>query len=82
MDFTNKVGEIAEDQGENGNRKLVPIVTRYGAGLDDYDYINIAMLGETAKIIEKPTRNEIKFDYHKQQSGFEVDDFDNEESPF
>ena len=74
--------EIAEDQGENGNRKLVPVVTRHGAGLDDYDYINIAMLGETARIIEKPTRNEIKFDYQKQQSGFEVDDFDNEESPF
>ena len=58
--------EIAEDQGENGNRKLVPVVTRHGAGLDDYDYINIAMLGDTARIIEKPTRNELKFDYQKQ----------------
>ena len=74
--------EIAEDQGENGNRKLVPVVTRHGAGLDDYDYINVAMLGDTARIIEKPTRNELKFDYQKQQSGFAVDDLDDEESPF
>ena len=75
--------EVAEDQGESGNRKLIPIVARHGAGLDDYDYINIAMKGEVARIEEKETRNEIKFNDQSQQSGFTIDDnFDTEESPF
>ena len=52
--------ELAEDGPGAGNRKLVPIVARHGAGLNDGDYINMNMLGEHAKLKELKTRNEIK----------------------
>lgn len=52
--------ELAEDGPNSGNRKLVPIVSRHGAGLDDGDYINMQMVGSHAKLIELPTRNEAK----------------------
>ena len=59
--FKNKSDdEIAEDSVENGNKKLVPIVARHGAGLDDGDYINVSMMGEVAKLKELSTRNELK----------------------
>lgn len=48
--------EIAEDGAENGNRKLIPIISRHGAGLDDNDYINCNMKGWCAKIQETRTR--------------------------
>jgi len=37
--------EIAEDGPTQGNRKLVPLVSRHGGGLDDNDYINCHMKG-------------------------------------
>jgi len=52
--------ELAEDGPQAGNRKLVPIVARHGAGLHDGDYINMNMLGENAKLKELKTRNEMK----------------------
>lgn len=52
--------ELAEDGPNAGNRKLVPIVTRHGAGLNDGDYINMNMQGSHAKLIELKTRNEFK----------------------
>ncbi len=52
--------EIAEDGPNAGNRKLVPIVARHGAGLDDGDYINMTMQGAYARLIELRTRNQIK----------------------
>jgi replicative DNA helicase len=52
--------ELAEDGPNAGNRKLVPIVSRHGAGLNDGDYINIVMQGHHAKLIELKTRNELK----------------------
>lgn len=52
--------ELAEDGPNAGNRKLVPIVSRHGAGLDDGDYINMVMQGAYAKLIELKTRNEFK----------------------
>ena len=52
--------ELAEDGPNSGNRKLVPIVSRHGAGLDDGDYINMHMQGAHAKLIELQTRNEMK----------------------
>lgn len=52
--------EIAEDGPNAGNRKLVPIVTRHGSGLNDGDYINMQMNGSHAKLIELATRNEFK----------------------
>lgn len=52
--------ELAEDGPNAGNRKLVPIVARHGAGLDDGDYINMVMQGSYAKLRELKTRNEFK----------------------
>ncbi len=52
--------ELAEDGPNAGNRKLVPIVSRHGAGLDDGDYINMQMQGAHAKLLELKTRNEFK----------------------
>ena len=52
--------ELAEDGLKAGNRKLVPVVARHGAGLDDGDYVNMNMLGEYAKLVELRTRNEFK----------------------
>ena len=52
--------EIAEDGPNAGNRKLVPIVSRHGAGMLDGDYINMQMIGANAKLVEIATRNELK----------------------
>ena len=52
--------ELAEDGPQAGNRKLVPIVSRHGAGMDDGDYINMQMQGAHAKLLELRTRNEFK----------------------
>ena len=52
--------ELAEDGPNAGNRKLVPIVSRHGGGLDDGDYINMVMQGSHAKLRELKTRNEFK----------------------
>jgi replicative DNA helicase len=52
--------ELAEDGPGAGNRKLVPIVARHGAGLNDGDYINMNMLGEYAQLEELKTRNEMR----------------------
>lgn len=51
--------EIAEDGPSNGNRKLLPLVSRHGGGLDDNDYINCHMKGWCAKITEGRTRLEL-----------------------
>jgi hypothetical protein len=52
--------ELAEDGPNAGNRKLVPVVTRHGGGLNDGDYINMVMQGSHSKLIELRTRNEFK----------------------
>lgn len=52
--------ELAEDGPNAGNRKLVPIVSRHGAGMDDGDYINMLMQGSHARLKELRTRNEFK----------------------
>lgn len=72
--------EIAEDGPENGNRKLLPLVSRHGAGLDDNDYINCNMKGWCAKITEGRTRLEIVNGINKENSGFE--DVSDENIPF
>ena len=65
--------EIAEDGDDIGNRKLVPVVARHGAGLEDGDYINISMKGDIARIKENKTRNEIKKSRRSEEQGFEHD---------
>lgn len=57
---TKSIEEVAEDGPNAGNRKLVPIVSRHGAGLDDGDYINMNMEGSHARLTEIMTRNEMR----------------------
>ena len=66
--------EIADDNIQNGNRKLVPVVARHGSGLDDGDYISIKMFGSIGKIEEGRTRNEIHANNQINSEGFEIDD--------
>jgi hypothetical protein len=73
--------ELAEDA--SANRKLVPIVSRHGAGLDDGDYINMQFRGQFNKIVEGKTRNQLKVDKNKKTEGFVVDDIKpDEQIPF
>jgi replicative DNA helicase len=74
--------EIAEDGPDNGNRKLVPLVSRHGGGLDDNDYINCYMKGWCAQIKEGRTRLEIMHNGNKKSEGFIVDDNDEDQIPF
>lgn len=74
--------EIAEDGSSNGNRKLVPIISRHGGGLDDSDYINCHMKGWCAKITEGKTKLELTHNKGKQSEGFVLDDQDNEKIQF
>ena len=79
--------EIAEDGLNNGNRKLVPLVSRHGGGLDDNDYINCFLKGWCAKITEGKTKLEIANNVTNNK-GFVVSDESNninheeEEIPF
>lgn len=67
--------EIAEDGPTNGNRKLLPLISRHGSGLDDNDYINCHMKGWCAKITEGKTRLEILNGTDKDD-GFTVEEQD------
>jgi replicative DNA helicase len=71
--------EIAEDGPASGNRKLVPIISRHGGGLDDNDYINCHMKGWCAKISEGQTKLEISNGGGAKSKGFVVNENDVEE---
>lgn len=66
--------EIAEDGAEVGNRKLVPVISRHGGGLDDNDYINCKMKGWCAKITEGNTKLEVANNIKSQNDGFMIDE--------
>lgn len=70
--------EIAEDGPDNGNRKLVPLISRHGGGLDDNDYINCHMKGWCAKITEGHTRLEITSGINSKNNGFVINENDDE----
>lgn len=76
--------EIAEDGADSGNRKLVPVISRHGGGLDDNDYINCNMKGWCAKITEGKTKIEITHNRGKKNDGFSINDqqITDEEIPF
>jgi len=76
--------EIAEDGTAHGNRKLVPLISRHGGGLDDNDYINCHMKGWCAKITEGKTRLEILHNVQNDDEGFIVENDSNndQEIPF
>jgi replicative DNA helicase len=71
--------EIAEDGIDSGNRKLIPLISRHGAGLDDNDYINFNMKGWCAKITEGSTKLELSNSTSKKKDGFIINDNNNEE---
>jgi hypothetical protein len=71
--------EIAEDGPDNGNRKLVPLISRHGGGLDDNDYINCYMKGWCAKIVEGKTRLELMNNVQTKKDGFIVSNNENNE---
>ena len=61
--------EIAEDGQENGDRKLCPVMSRHGGGLDEGDYVSVRMFGQYGRLLEGQTRNEI----HNSEQGFETE---------
>lgn len=74
--------EMAEDGPTGGNRKLLPVVSRHGGGLDDNDYINCHMKGWCAKITEGQTKLELA---NNPKDTFKINDDsidDQEEIPF
>jgi len=66
--------EIAEDGADAGNRKLIPVISRHGGGLDDNDYINCHMQGWCAKITEGNTKLEIKNTSSNKNDGFIINE--------
>ena len=77
--------ELAEDGPSGGNRKLVTLKARHGAGLMDGNYINLNMVGSHAQLVEVNTRDEIRNQPQGIIAGadapFEVDD-DDDDCPF
>jgi len=71
--------EIAEDGTKSGNRKLIPLISRHGGGLDDNDYINCYMKGWCAKITEGKTKLELSSSKNTEPDGFIVDENNEEE---
>lgn len=78
--------EIAEQAGSKQvwNRKLVPIVARHGAGLEDGDYVNMMSHGAVARIDEGPTRDGAGADRDgSRPTGIIIEDTsDQDEVPF
>lgn len=77
--------EIAEDGPTAGNRKLVPLVSRHGGGLEDNDYINCHMKGWCAKITEGKTKLELSSGSGQQKNTFQINidnESNEEEIPF
>lgn len=70
--------EIAEDGPDAGNRKLIPVISRHGGGLDDNDYINCHMKGWCGQIVEGKTKLELGKGSKTRNEGFIVNDNDNE----
>lgn len=71
--------EIKDSGLHEGNRKLVPVIARHGAGLPQgHNYINMLMTGKFAKIVEGKT----DFEQLDSDNGFVTDDSDDTEIPF
>ena len=70
--------EIAKDGPENGNRKLVPLISRHGEGLEDRDYINVNMIGKYGKLVEGKTAFELEDGVDAIDSQDETDDGDDD----
>lgn len=63
----------------SGNKKLIPVVSRHGPGIEDEGYICLQMDGKFAKIRELGTIRSIKRNEHGGQQGFtDQEDVDSE----
>lgn len=71
--------ELAQEKQDGitkgGNRKLVPIVTRFGAGLEDGDYICLQSQYQYGRIVEVGTRLSLMQGGHS--GDFKTDNSDN-----
>lgn len=72
--------EIQEDGLEEGNRKLVTLALRHGAGLQDGDWINMKFQGKYGRIVEGRTHLDII--HNKNKKEFEVTDDDGGDTEF
>lgn len=71
--------EIATDGIRNGNRKLIPLVSRHGPGIDDNGYICLNMEGDIATIKEIGYIRNLKHDDSipdREDSDSEAEDYD------
>ena len=73
--------ELAEDGPSSGNRKLVTLKARHGAGLLDGNYINMNMIGSHSQLVELRTRDEIRSSPPELEGAIEGSDipFDEDE---
>lgn len=77
--FKDKTQEEKQADGiNNGNKKLIPIVSRHGPGIQDGGYICLDMEGKYAKIKELGLIREIK-NANNQQGFADSEDYDSEE---
>ena len=53
----------------NGDKKLIPIVSRHGPGMEDEGYICLGMQGQFARITELGTIREIKRNAEGREQG-------------
>jgi replicative DNA helicase len=66
--------EIAEDGVKNGNRKMVPIISRYGSLLDSKDYINMYFEGQFGRVTEGKTKFQLMKTHQDKNDGFVTSD--------
>jgi replicative DNA helicase len=74
------IDEIAEDGPEGGNRKLLPIVSRHGPGMENGSYINMNMMGHIGRVTEGVTRDELAEARIVGIQGFEIDESEDSET--
>jgi len=69
--FKDKTDEERMADGvRSGNKKLIPVVSRHGPGIDDEGYICLQMDGQYARIRELGTIRSMKRDANNNQDGF------------
>lgn len=69
--FKDKTEEERLTDGINsGNKKLIPVVSRHGPGIDDEGYICLQMDGQYARVRELGTIRSMKRNEHNNQQGF------------
>lgn len=80
------VEEIAQDGSQNGNRKLLKVVSRFSGDEENGDYINYQLEGYNSRLIERSMHSEIinnQNDPTVEKANFKNDEIDNaDEIPF